>query len=302
MTSSSRQLERKSSCAQSAIEYIQQKVPGFSAKLGIILGSGMGDVAKAVQEPVTIPYSEIPDFPVSTVSGHAGNLLLGKLEGVSVACLQGRVHLYEGMDPSKVRVLIYTLKLLGCEVLFLTSAVGSLVLENGPGTLVCINDHINLQGRHPLIGPNDPIGPRFPSTLDIYDPKLRAVLAASAKENDLRLPEGVYIAVTGPSFETPAEIRAFKILGADVVGMSMVPEVLCARHCGMRIAGVAVCVNLASGLGDGHITHEDTLHYTAKASGDMMKLISTFIKKQNTWDDEVAGDATSGTKRKADAL
>lgn len=283
---------------QPAVDYIRTRLPNkdFTPKLGVILGSGMGDVAKAIQEPVFISYSDIPDFPVSTVSGHAGKLVLGKLQGLNVACLQGRVHLYEGMDPSKVQVLIYTLRLLGCEVLYSTSAVGSLQLDNGPGTLVCVSDHINLQGRHPLIGPNDPIGPRFPSMLDAYDPKLRAVLGECAKANSIRLPEGVYLAITGPSFETPAEIRAFKTLGADVVGMSLVPEVICARHCGMRVVGVAVCVNLASGLGEGHITHDDTLHYTSKAAGDMMKLLTSFIDRQSSWEEDVE---KNGKKRKA---
>jgi xanthosine phosphorylase len=281
------------------VDFIQAKAPGFAPKLGIILGSGCGDVGKAVENPVVIPYSELPDFPVSTVSGHAGKLLLGQLNGVSVACLQGRVHLYEGMDPAKVRVYIYTLRLLGCEVLFLTSAVGSLVLENGPGTLLCVSDHINLQGRHPLMGPNDPLGTRFPSMLDAYDPKLRSLMQTCAKDCDLRLPEGVYLAITGPSFETPAEIRAFKTLGADVVGMSVVPEVICARHCGLRVAAVAICVNLASGLQERHITHEDTLHWTGKAAGDVKKLLTAFIEKHASWD-TTDGPEGRGQKRKAE--
>jgi xanthosine phosphorylase len=267
------------SIASPAADYIKAKMPGWVAHMGIILGSGMGSVGESIEDPVVIPYSDLPGFPVSTVSGHAGKLLLGKLGGINVACLQGRVHLYEGMDPEKVRVYIYTLKLIGCEILFLTSAVGSLVLENGPGTIVCISDHINLQGRHPLIGKNDPIGTRFPSMLDAYDPKLRATLSECAKSEGIRVPEGVYLAITGPSFETPAEIRAFKTLGADLVGMSVVPEVICARHCGLRVVGVGICVNLASGLGDGHITHEDTLHYTAQAAHDMKRLLTSFIHK-----------------------
>lgn len=267
------------SVAQPAADFIKKRVPDFTPRLGIILGSGMGGVGDSVEDPVVIPYSELPGFPVSTVSGHAGQLLLGKIAGMNVACLKGRVHLYEGMDPATVRVYIYTLKLIGCEILFLTSAVGSCVLENGPGTLVCINDHINLQGRHPLIGKNDSIGTRFPSMLNAYDPELRGVLGECAKDNGIRLPEGVYLAITGPSFETPAEIRAFKSLGADVVGMSVVPEVICARHCGLRVVGVAISVNLASGLGEGHITHEDTLHFTAQAAGNMKKLLTSFIQK-----------------------
>lgn len=279
------------SVAQPAADFIKKRVPGFTPQLGIILGSGMGGVGEAVEDPVVIPYSELPDFPVSSVSGHAGKLLLGKLGGMNVACLQGRVHLYEGMDPATVRIYIYTLKLIGCEALFLTSAVGSLVVENGPGTLVMINDHINMQGRHPLIGKNDSIGTRFPDMKDAYDPELRGILSECAKQHNIRLPEGVYLALTGPSFETPAEIRALKTLGADLVGMSVVPEVICARHCGLRVVGVGICVNLASGLGDGQITHEDTLHYTSKAADSMKTLMTTFIEK--------FGQSQRGQKRKA---
>lgn len=268
-----------SSVAQPAADFIKKRAPDFKPQLGIILGSGMGAVGETVENPVVISYSELPGFPVSTVSGHAGKLLLGKLAGMNVACLQGRVHLYEGMDPATVRVYIYTLKLIGCENLFLTSAVGSLQLENGPGTFVCISDHINLQGRNPLIGKNDPIGTRFPSMLDAYDPELRAMLSECAKEKEIRLPHGVYLAVTGPSFETPAEIRAFKTLGADVVGMSVVPEVICARHCGLGVVGVGICVNLASGLKEGHITHDETLHYTSNAGDAMKTLLTSFIQK-----------------------
>ncbi|CAK0826212.1 unnamed protein product [Prorocentrum cordatum] len=280
------------SVAQAAADFIKKRAPGFTPRLGVILGSGMGGVGAAVEEPVAIPYSEIPDFPVSSVSGHAGKLLLGKLGGMSVACLQGRVHLYEGMDPATVRVYIYTLKLIGCEALFLTSAVGSLVVENGPGTIVCISDHINMQGRHPLIGKNDPIGTRFPDMKDAYDPELRAMLGECAKQHGIRMPEGVYLALTGPSFETPAEIRALKTLGADLVGMSVVPEVICARHCGLRVVGVGICVNLASGLGAGTITHEDTLHFTSKAADSMKLLMTSFIEKFGQ----------RGQKRKAEAL
>lgn len=285
------------SVAQPSADYVKSKIPAdFVPEMGIILGSGCGDIGKAVENPVTIPYSEIPGFPVSTVHGHAGNLLLGKFSGMNVACLQGRVHLYEGMEPPTVRMLVYTLKLLGCETLFLTSAVGSLVAENGPGTLVRISDHINLQGKHPLVGRNDDaVGDRFTSMLDAYDPQLRQILGDCAKEANIPCPEGVYIAVTGPTFETPAEIRAFKMLGADVVGMSVVPEVLCARHCGLRVAGVAICVNLACGIGsktDSHICHEETLHYTGAAANDMKILVSAFIQK-------LLG--MRGEKRKADS-
>ena len=159
---------------------------------------------------ISFPYSELPNFPVSTVQGHAGVFLLGDLHGVPVACLKGRIHLYEGIDPMKLRVPMYTFRLLGCESVFLTAAVGSLRVEAGAGSLVAVTDHINLQGRNPLIGPNDPIGVRFPSMLNAYDPKLRELLHRVADSKGITLHDGVYLACLGPSFETPAEIRFAK--------------------------------------------------------------------------------------------
>ena len=251
--------------------------------LGLTLGSGMGGVADALVKRVEVPFSEIPDMPISSVSGHAGKLILGELPsspGVGLACLQGRVHLYEGLDPAKLRVPIYMLKQIGCEALMLTTAVGSTRDTVGPGELVCVTDHINLQARNPLIGPNDDsMGDRFPSLLDCYDPALRAVLheEAAALDPPVRLEDGVYLAGLGPSFETPAEIRAFRLMGADVVGMSTVPEVIAARHCGLRVAAVAVVVNYASGMTDKHITHDETLHFSGVAANNMQRLTAGFV-------------------------
>eukprot|EP00047_Mylnosiga_fluctuans_P014518 m.39158 g.39158 ORF g.39158 m.39158 type:complete len:278 (+) comp5548_c0_seq2:987-1820(+) len=273
----------ESSCAQPAVDYIKSKAPGHKPRLAIILGSGMGGVADLIQNVISFPYSELPGFPVSTVQGHAGQFLLGELFGVQVACLKGRIHLYEGIDPTKLRVPIYTFRLLGCEALFLTSAVGSLRVEAGAGSLVALTDHINLQGRNPLVGPNDPIGVRFPSLLDAYDPHLRGILHKVAAEKDIKLHEGVYLACLGPSFETPAEIRAFKSMGADVVGMSTVPEVILARHCGLRVAAVSIVVNLASGMTTEHITHEDTLKFSNLASQSLTTLLSGFVQKAAEW-------------------
>jgi len=244
----------------------------------MVLGSGMGGVADAIENPTIIPYSEVPGFPRSTVSGHNGQLVCGTLSGVGVVCFQGRVHLYEGIDPMQLRSPIYSLKLLGCEAFMVTAAVGSLNKEVGPGELVLLNDHINFQGRNPLIGPNDPIGVRFPSMLDAYDPELRATAHRLAKENDINLTEGVYLAALGPSFETPAEIRAFRTLGADVVGMSTVGEVTLARHADMRVLGLAVVVNLAAGMQAGHINHEETLHFTGLAADKVKTLFLGLLK------------------------
>merc|ERR1711988_346098 len=215
----------------------------------------MGGVADAIENVTIIPYSDVPGFPRSTVSGHSGRLVCGSLCGVDVVCFQGRVHMYEGIDPAALRVPIYALKLLGCEALMITSAVGSLREECGPGELVLLNDHINFQGRHPLVGPNDPIGPRFPSLVDAYDPVMRERAHAIAKENDIRITDGVVLSVLGPSFETPAEIRAYKALGADVVGMSTVAEVTLARHADMKCLAFGVVVNLAAGMQTAEINH-----------------------------------------------
>lgn len=273
----------------------------FAPKLAIILGSGCGAVADAIENVVAIPYADIPGFPVSTVAGHAGLLVCGTLAGVHVACLKGRVHLYEGHDAAILRVLIYTLRLIGCELLFSTSAVGSLRESSGPGSLVALTDHINLQMRNPLIGANDPIGVRFPSMNDAYDPDLRRLLKETASEQHIELHEGVYVACLGPSFETPAEIRAFRTLGGDVVGMSVVPEVILARHCGLRVVSMSIVVNYAAGMRDGHITHEETLHYTALAADNVAKLMKGFIGKREHWGLAAAGAGADATAAAAAA-
>lgn len=273
----------KRSCGQDAADKIAELRPGFKPKIAIILGSGLGGVATVIEDQTVIDYSLLPGFPVSTVEGHQGKLILGRLRGVDVVCLQGRVHLYEGISAQTVRVPIYCLRIIGCEVLFVTSAVGSLRESVGAGELVCLTDHINFQGVNPLIGPNDVMGPRFPSLYHAYDPKLRSILHTVAKEAEVQLHDGVYLACLGPAFETPAEIRAFKTLGADVVGMSTVAEVIAARHCGLRVTAVSTVVNLASGLSDEHITHEDTLHFTKLASSKVINLILGFIEKSQEW-------------------
>jgi xanthosine phosphorylase len=249
--------------------------------IGIVLGSGMGDVANSIENSVVIPYNELPGFTKSTVEGHPGNIIIGFLGGVPVACLQGRVHFYEGGSCRKVLVPIYTLKLLGCKFFLATTAVGSLNPEIPPGSIVAIKDHINMQGCNPLVGPNDSIGPRFPSLLDAYSPFLRKKMFQSAKKNSIKLYEGVYLSVLGPSFETPAEIRAFKLLGADVVGMSLVGEIIAARHCGMECCALSIVVNLAAGLDSNHITHEETLHYSNLSSGNMEKIVLDFARILN---------------------
>jgi len=248
-------------------------------RVAIVLGSGLGAVAEAVADPVTIGYEELPGFPRPTVQGHAGQVALGRLGDVPVAVLQGRAHLYEGGDPERMRAPIRALCAAGSEVLVLTNAAGSLRPEVGPGALMAITDHINLTGFNVLAGPNDDaIGPRFPSLRDAYDPELRAALHAAADALSIPLHDGVYLAVEGPSFETPAEIRAFAILGADAVGMSTVHETIVARHCGMRVAAVSAITNLAEGLADEALSHEQTLRDAARAAADLAPLVTRFVE------------------------
>ncbi|HMI68890.1 MAG TPA: purine-nucleoside phosphorylase [Solirubrobacteraceae bacterium] len=247
-------------------------------RVGIVLGSGLGAVADAVQDATTVGYEDLPGFPRPGVAGHAGKAVLGHLSGVPVAMLMGRAHFYEGGDPMPRVTPVRALHAAGAEVLVLTNAAGSLHADLGPGRLMAISDHINLTGFNPLIGPNDEsIGPRFPSLRDAYDPALRAELHAASSELGIDLGEGVYLAVSGPSFETPAEIRAFRTLGADAVGMSTVHETILARHAGMRVAAVSAISNLAEGMSDVPLSHEQTLADAQRAAGDLARLLEAFV-------------------------
>jgi xanthosine phosphorylase len=244
------------------------------------LGSGLGAVSDAVQDPVVVGYEELPGFPRPSVEGHAGQAVLGSIGGVPVAVLQGRAHLYEGGDPEALRVPVRALRAAGASILVLTNAAGSLRPSVGPGSLMAITDHINMTGVNALMGPNDgAIGPRFPSLQDAYDPELLATLRAAAAEIEVDLAEGVYLAVTGPSFETAAEISAFRVLGADAVGMSTVQETILARHCGLRVAAVSVITNLAEGMSDEPLSHEQTLRAAESAAGDLAALLLEFIPR-----------------------
>lgn len=249
-------------------------------RVGIVLGSGLGAVADAVEDPVIVGYEQLPGFPRPSVEGHAGKAVIGSIRGVPVAVLQGRAHLYEGGDPEAIRTPVRALRDAGASVLVLTNAAGSLRPEVGPGSLMAITDHINLTGVNLLMGPNDDsIGPRFPSLRDAYDPNLLQALRASARDAQVDLAEGVYLAVTGPSFETPAEIRAFRTLGADAVGMSTVQETIVARHCGLRVVAVSVITNLAEGMTDEPLSHEQTLSAAAVGAEQVRRLFLEFIPR-----------------------
>jgi xanthosine phosphorylase len=262
-----------------AADVIRERTP-LTPRLGLVLGSGLGGLADAVQDAVAIPYAELPGFPVGSVAGHAGRLVLGTLAGTPVVVLQGRAHLYEGIPVADLAVPVRTVRALGAETLILTNAAGSLRAEVRPGQLMALSDHINLMGVNPLTGPNDDtLGPRFVGLGDAYDLELRAQLHAAAQAEDVALADGVYLAVSGPSFETPAEIRAFRTLGADAVGMSTVPEVIVARHCGLRVAAVSAITNLAEGLGDEVLTHEHTLANAATAARDLQRVLTRFVQE-----------------------
>jgi len=259
-------------------EIIAEKLPGFQPRAACILGSGLGALADKMTSAVTISYKDLPGFPVSGVEGHAGELVIGFLRGAPVLCMKGRGHYYEGRGIGLMNAAVRCFKLLGCEFLFVTAAAGSLRKEVAPGSLVALTDHINLLGNNPLIGSNaEEFGPRFFSMANAYDADLRARLAKAAAECGIAEHKGVYVSWTGPSFETAAEIRMMQVIGGDVVGMSVVPEVIAARHCGLKVAAVAVMTNYAEGLTDIPLSHAQTLECAAKASGDFMQLIEQFF-------------------------
>jgi xanthosine phosphorylase len=264
------------------MDVIHKYMPrNFSPKVGMILGSGLSSLAEQIENPVSIPYQAIPGLHGGgSVAGHASLLVMGYMNGTPVVCLRGRLHLYEGVSYESIRILVRIIKMLGCETLVVTCAAGSLDSKVGPGELMMINDHINFHPGNPLSGPNDEsFGPRFVSMDDAYNLGLQDLMKTAARKLNIPLPTGVYLCTLGPSFETPAEIRAFKILGADAVGMSVVPEVIIARHAGMRVVCVAAITNAAAGLSEEKITHEGTLHFGEMAARKLTKLIPEFIKE-----------------------
>jgi xanthosine phosphorylase len=271
----------KYTSAAASADIIALYKPDFKSKIAIILGSGLGEFADHVKDATIIPYYKLPGFHHCTAEGHAGNMLLGYVNSTPVVCLQGRPHIYEGIYSDVMKTLIRTLKLIGCEMLLLTNAAGSLRDEVPAGSLMLITDHINLQFTNPLVGPNDDeFGPRFFSMENAYNQDLRYRLQDIAKRLNIDLAKGVYIGVSGPSFETPAEIRAFRVMGADAVGMSTVPEVLMARHCNLKVAGISVITNLAAGMNpEEELSHEKTLRYAKLAAADLTNLMLTFCQE-----------------------
>jgi len=262
-----------------AAEILRRRLRGLEPRVGIMLGSGLGGIVEAVEQRTMVSYRALPGFPAVRVACHGGIAVAGILAGVPVICLSGRAHAYQGLPPAAIRVPVRALRRLGVETLVLTNAAGSLRRSMGPGRLMLISDHINLLGMNPLWGANDDaFGPRFPDMRDVYDPALRRLLRRAAKRIGLALAEGVYLAYPGPSFETAAEIRAFRRLGADAVGMSTAPETIVARHCGLRVAALSAIVNLAEGMAPKAPSHEETLAVAGRAEAKLRCLLVEFLK------------------------
>lgn len=259
-----------------ALDIIRARAGAEPVSYGLILGSGLGHLAHAV-DGVAIPYADLPGFPHAAVSGHNPNLHVGLLEGVRVAVFGAREHYYEKGNPAAMRVALETLKALGARALIATNAAGSLVPTTRPGDLMLLSDHINFSGLNPLIG--EPTDARFVPMTDAHDPGLRAGLKAAAQRQGIDLAEGVYAWYSGPSFETPAEIRAIKILGGDAVGMSTVPEVILARFLGLKVAAISTITNMAAGMSDEKISHEHTKAMAPLGAAKLERIIRDFLKE-----------------------
>jgi purine-nucleoside phosphorylase len=245
--------------------------------IGLVLGSGLGAFADALEEAVAVPYPEIPHFPVSTVAGHAGALVVGRSRGVPAAVLRGRVHFYEGYRLDEVVFPVRVLGRLGVKTLVLTNAAGAINAGFAPGDLMVIEDHVNLLG-NPLLGPNEEaLGPRFPDMSEAYDRGLRDAAEAACRAAGVRCHRGVYVSIPGPSYETPAEIRMFRAMGADAVGMSTVPEVIAARHMGMRVAGLSCITNLAAGVSEHELDHRDVLATGERVRAALLEVLARLV-------------------------
>lgn len=261
---------------QASVALVQRHAPGFVPRVGLVLGTGLGGLADAIDPVATLPYGELPGFPLPGVGGHAGRLVLGHLAGTPVALLHGRAHYYEHGRADVMKVPVRTLARLGCEMLLLTNAAGSLRPQMPPGSTMLVTDHINFTGVSPLFG--EAGDNRFVDMVDAYDPTLRRRLLEAAAASNVTLHEGVYIWFAGPSFETPAEIRAAARLGADAVGMSTVPEVVLARHAKMKVAALSVITNFAAGMGSEPLSHLETLRVAARQGAeDIRRVLHAFL-------------------------
>ncbi|SDW32356.1 purine-nucleoside phosphorylase [Paenibacillus sp. CF384] len=262
---------------QEAAAYINAKI-SIKPEVGLIMGSGLGILGDYIEEAVVIPYHEIPHFPISTVEGHAGELMIGKLCSRPVVLMRGRFHLYEGYGPDLTAFPVRVMKAIGASKLVVTNAAGGVNTTFNPGDLMLISDHINFQGHNPLVGPNDKeLGVRFPDMSQPYSKRLRELARDVALDQGFSLQEGVYIAVLGPSYETPAEIRMMRILGADAVGMSTVSEVIAASHSGIEVLGISCISNMASGILDQPLSHDEVMETTERVKSRFLGLVNGII-------------------------
>ncbi|NIK67640.1 MULTISPECIES: purine-nucleoside phosphorylase [unclassified Paenibacillus] len=261
-----------------AASYIAGKVQ-VQPEIGLIMGSGLGVLGDHIENPVTIDYSDIPHFPVSTVEGHAGELVVGTLSGRAVVLMRGRFHMYEGYGPELTAFPVRVMKALGVTALLVTNAAGGVNLDYEAGNLMLISDHLNMTGKNPLIGPNDnELGVRFPDMSEAYSKRLRAIARETAAKQGLKLQEGVYAGLLGPTYETPAEIRMLRVLGADAVGMSTVAEVIAARHSGIEVLGISCISNMAAGVLDQPLSHDEVMETTERVKAEFLALVKEVIR------------------------
>lgn len=262
-----------------AAEYIQGKT-SIRPEIGLIMGSGLGVLGDHIENAVVIEYRDIPHFPISTVEGHAGELLIGMLSGRPVVLMRGRFHMYEGYGPELTAFPVRVMKALGVQSLLVTNAAGGINLNFASGNLMLISDHLNLTGKNPLIGPNDnELGARFPDMSEAYSKRLRAIAIEVAGQQGIDVQEGVYAGLLGPSYETPAEIRMLRALGADAVGMSTVAEVIAARHSGIEVVGISCISNMASGILDQPLSHEEVMETTERVKSQFLGLVTSLIAR-----------------------
>ena len=260
-----------------AAQYIKARIAA-APTIGLILGSGLGDFADGLENRVVIPFAEIPDFPQPTVEGHAGAFVIGSCQGKTVVALQGRIHYYEGHPQQVITIPVRVMALLGVKQIVLTNACGGVNLNFAPGDLMLISDHINYSGSNPLIGQNlDQFGPRFPDLSNVYTKELRTKIRKVAEENGIALRQGVYVMYSGPNYETPAEIRMFRMMGADAVGMSTVPEAIVAAHCGMDVVGISCITNMAAGVLPQKLNHQEVVETAALVHDKFQKLLNLVI-------------------------
>ncbi|GAB6168599.1 purine-nucleoside phosphorylase [Clostridium carnis] len=251
----------------------------YKPTIGLILGSGLGSLADTIEDPEFYPYETLPYFPTSTVEGHAGRLVIGMLNGKCVIAMQGRFHYYEGYDYNEVTFPVRVMKLLGVEKLIVTNAAGAVNTSYSPGDLMLITDHLNLSGNNPLIGGNlNDFGPRFPDMSNAYNPELREKVLSIANSLSLNIQQGVYAMMSGPTYETPAEIRMVRVLGADAVGMSTVPEVIVANHCGIKVVGISCMTNMAAGILEQPLNHEEVIETSNMVKENFTALMTKIIE------------------------